>query len=287
MQYLMMTTIDEDEVLPESSNKSIESTWNIPGLKKEVARLVMRTHKKVGKASTKLAKAKETVEDLTTNPSATLDELEKCPNVDAIELEQIELRERLKKLNELEDMLQKVKNKKSATLMEPVASLVLELGVNDELPPKQQRGPGKKKGPRVMESIRLPYRKYYTVDKTEIRVGKKAEDNDELSCSPKHRDGADWWMHASGCPGSHVVIRCHDANLSEEVIQDGAALAARQSKCNGSKIKVNLTRCRGVKKPPGAKAGLVSLTGDVRTLVMNMSEAEVRLERLDSTCLVN
>ena len=26
------------------------------------------------------------------------------------------------------------------------------------------------------------------------QVGKQAEDNDELSTKPEHRDGADWWM---------------------------------------------------------------------------------------------
>jgi len=94
-------------------------------------------------------------------------------------------------------------------------------------------------------------------------------------------------MHAAGCPGSHIVIRCHDASLNEEVVQDAAALAARQSKCGGSVIKVSLTRCRDVKKPSGAKAGLVQLTGNVRTVSVNMKEAEVRLARLDDTCLIN
>lgn len=83
------------------------------------------------------------------------------------------------------------------------------------------------------------------------------------------------------------MIRCHDASLNEEVVQDAAALAARQSKCGGSVIKVSLTRCRDVKKPSGAKAGLVQLTGNVRTVSVNMKEAEVRLARLDDTCLIN
>ncbi len=94
-------------------------------------------------------------------------------------------------------------------------------------------------------------------------------------------------MHASGCPGSHIIIRCHDQNLDNEVVQDAAALAARQSKCSGSSIKVSLTKARDVKKPPGAKAGLVLLTGSVRTIVVNMKQAEERLDRLDKTVLIN
>lgn len=118
-------------------------------------------------------------------------------------------------------------------------------------------------------------------------MGKQAEDNDQLSISPEHRDSADWWMHASGCAGSHVVIRCQDQNLDNEVVMDAAALAARQSKCSGATIKVSLTRARDVKKPPGAKAGLVMLTGSVRTISVNMKEAQARLDRLDTTVLIN
>ncbi len=71
------------------------------------------------------------------------------------------------------------------------------------------------------------------------KVGKAAEDNDELTLNPKYRDGNDWWMHASGCPGSHVVIRSNGNDVPDhDVVQDAAALAARQSKCTGSLIKV-------------------------------------------------
>ena len=84
-----------------------------------------------------------------------------------------------------------------------------------------------------------------------------------------------------------MVIRCHDQNLSEDVIMDAAALAARQSKCNGAVIKVSMCRARDVKKPPGAKAGLVQLTGQIRTVSVNMKEAQARLDRLDDTVLVN
>ena len=105
--------------------------------------------------------------------------------------------------------------------------------------------------------------------------------------SPDHRDSADWWMHASGCPGSHVIVRSHDQNLDNEVVLDAAALAARQSKCTGKVIKVSMTRARDIKKPPGAKAGLVMLTGEVRTITVNMSEAQGRLDRLDTSVLIN
>lgn len=280
---IMMAAVDEDEAI--DSSKTLESTWDIPSLRREVARLVMRSHKKIAQASTRLTSARELVQRLTCDENATLEQLETCPDVHALEFELEQLRHRLVGLNELEQMLEGEK-KKSTVLPEEVAKLALDLGVNDEPPRRPPRGPTKKKGPR-QEAKRLPYRRFYTVNKTEIRVGKQAEDNDVLSLSPQHRDGSDWWMHASGCPGSHVVIRCGDQNLDGEVVMDAAALAARQSKCQGSIIKVTLTRCRDVKKPPGAKAGLVQLTGRVTTVSVHMKEAESRLERLDKTVQVN
>jgi predicted ribosome quality control (RQC) complex YloA/Tae2 family protein len=283
---LWATATDDDEV--EGYAKTVESEWNVPGLKKEVIRLVLRCHKKIGKANQRISKAQKIVDQLTGDESASLEDLEECPDIDTLEFELTELQSRLRKLNALEESLQSIKAKKEdKVLPEEVASLAVDLGVDDQPPSKIPRGITKPKGPRESESTRLPYRRYYSFGGVEIRVGKQAEDNDELTMSPQHRDGADWWMHASGCPGSHIVIRSHDQQLPEEVVQDAAALAARQSKCNTATIKVSLTRCRDIKKPPGAKAGLVMLTGQVRTVSVNMKEAETRLQRLDATVLVN
>lgn len=282
---LFMSSVDEDEAV-DTTSKTIDSTWNLPGLKKEVQRAVARSHKKVGKATQRFKQAQEVVEQLATDPNASLQDLENCPNVEAMEMDLNELKERLQGLNQLEQALGAVKGKSGVVLPPDVAQLALDLGVDDQPPARPERGPPKKKGPRRM-GARLPYRRYYTVNKVEIRVGKQAADNDELSLSPQHRDGSDWWMHASGCPGSHVVIKCSDQNLPDDVVQDAAALAARQSKCQGQVIKVSLTRCRDVKKPPGAKAGLVQLVGNVRTVTVNMKEAQARLDRLDQTVEIN
>lgn len=163
---ILMATVDEDEVI--DSQKTLQSTWNIGGLKKEVTRLVLRCHKKIAKSSTRLTNAQALIEKLTADDSATLEQLEQCPDIDALEFELQQLKSRLVKLNELEGLLQGEK-KKQGVLPEQVATLALDLGVNDEPPARPPRGPKKPKGPR-QEAKRLPYRRFYTVDKTEIRV---------------------------------------------------------------------------------------------------------------------
>lgn len=282
-QQLSVAVTDDSDAITDD-NEATQRTWNIAGLLKEVPRLTARCHKKIGKARQRLEKAQEEVERLMTDPQASLEELEQCPNISALETELQELQARLQNLNKLEVLLVELRSAKgkNATLPLHVAELVVQLDVHDEPLEPTSKSSKKEKGPRNMEAFRLPF-----PSDGYKQVGKQAEDNDELSLSPKHRDSADWWMHASGCPGSHVIIRCHDQNPDKEVVLDAAALAARQSKCTGNTIKVSMVRARDVKKPPGAKAGLVMLNGDVRTITVNMKEAQERLDRLDATVLIN
>merc|ERR1719223_461438 len=115
-----MTTADDNNVDPP---KDLDSAWNIPGLKKEAARLTLRCHKKIGKASERLNKAMVEVEEIRTDPNATLEQLEACPNINALENDLNELRKRLSKLNSLEEKLQYVKGKGSAVLPSDIATL--------------------------------------------------------------------------------------------------------------------------------------------------------------------
>lgn len=275
--------VDELSELP----KRVESEWNVGGMKKEVQRHLMRCIKKKSKVHERVRNAKSLIEELTTDPNASLEDLEKCPNIEALEFELKQLQDRLDDLNTLNDLLVKVKG--NVVLPLEVAELAIDLGVDDKAPKRPERGPLSKKGPKKSEPSRLPYRRYFSFENIEIRVGKKAEDNDILTLSSEHRDGSDFWMHAAGCPGSHVVIRSNGLSiLPEEVVKDAAALAAHQSKARGqSTILVSMTLCRDIVKPLGAKAGLVQLTGKVRTVKVNMTEAQSRLERLNSTVLVN
>ena len=175
-------------------------------------------------------------------------------------------------------------------------TLANSLGVRDAPPPRQPRGPKKKKGP-SSTAPRLPYNAFATESGVEIRVGRRASDNDLLSCDSRYRDGPDWWLHAAGCPGSHVVIRSHDDNLPSndaDAVRDAACLAALFSKAiakpppgreheASGRASVSLTRARHVSKPPGAKPGLVALKGDVTTIRVDLGAEGKRLKRLMAT----
>ena len=255
--------------------------WDLAGLKAEALRQAERAKKKVGKAATQLRQAREEIGVLMDQKDASLDDLEACPDVVTIESHVDELRVRALALNNLNDALRAVKSKADPEFPRLVA-VAIQLNICDTPPLKAPRGPKKPKGEPTKP--RVPYFTYTSDDGIDIRVGRRSEDNDELSCNPEHRDNADWWMHAAGCPGSHVVIRFTGPDLPRETLADAAALTVTNSKAAQSgKTGVTLVRCRQVSKPKGAKAGLVQLSGDIRSLTVNVKNETERLTRLGVT----
>lgn len=93
----------------------------------------------------------------------------------------------------------------------------------------------------------------------EILVGRSAAGNDHLTMKLARPD--DLWLHAEGLPGSHVLIRNPNAgDVPPDVLVKAAALAAFHSKGrHAGKVPVTYTRAGLVKKPKGAKPGLVQL----------------------------
>lgn len=234
---------------------------DVDGLRREASRRLDRSRKKIGKKTSRLVQ---------------LDGAERDECLAALET----LRQDERRLAELASLLE--------SDVEKGLALAAELQVPDAPPPRVPRTPKVKKAPPVPAGQRLPYWKFASEAGTEIRVGRSAPDNDLLSL--QHRDGSDWWLHAQGSAGSHVVVR--DADPDRDTVTDAACLAALYSKAvpkapEGSlpkaKAKVSLVQARQVSKPQNAKAGLVRLSGDVRTISLDLGLEHVRLNRLLAT----
>lgn len=115
-----------------------------------------------------------------------------------------------------------------------------------------------------------------------LLVGGTDAANDHLSTTVAAPE--DWWLHAEGVPGSHVILR---AKRSEEPDRDtlrrAAAVAAYHSKARAAgTARVYCTRARYVTKPRGAKVGTVEVTrGTVLKVRPDISFAtRVRAEKL-------
>ena len=66
------------------------------------------------------------------------------------------------------------------------------------------------------------------------------------------------WMHTKNIPGSHVIIKSKNGGVSDTALMEGAKLAAYYSKSkNSANVPVDYTEKKNVKKPSGAKPGMV------------------------------
>lgn len=92
-----------------------------------------------------------------------------------------------------------------------------------------------------------------------VLVGGSDADNDYLSTELAALD--DWWFHADGVSGSHVVLRAKPKEKpGRDTMRQAAALAAFHSKARAAgTVRVYCTRARFVKKARGAKPGTVQV----------------------------
>lgn len=97
---------------------------------------------------------------------------------------------------------------------------------------------------------------YISSDGFHIYVGKNNYQNDELTF--KTATGNDWWFHAKGMPGSHVIVKTDGRELPDRTFEEAARLAAYYSKGREQeKVEIDYLQKKNVKKPNGAKPGFV------------------------------
>ncbi len=103
------------------------------------------------------------------------------------------------------------------------------------------------------------FKEYKSKEGYRILVGKNNRQNDYITTSLATK--ADMWFHVKNVPGSHVVVFCGSGDVSDETVLQAAGLAAENSKAAGSSnVAVDYTPVKFVKKPGGAKPGMVIYT---------------------------
>ncbi len=109
---------------------------------------------------------------------------------------------------------------------------------------------------------------------TTLYIGKNNKQNDFVTFSIG--TGSDLWFHTKNIPGSHIILKTTLPQPEEKDIRTAAMLAAYFSKARGgSKVPVDSTLRKYVKKPSGAKPGFVIYTNQT-THYVTPNEAEVQ-----------
>lgn len=97
---------------------------------------------------------------------------------------------------------------------------------------------------------------YISSDGYHMYVGKNNIQNEELTFH--FANGNDWWFHAKGCPGSHVIVKTNGDELPDRTFEEAGRLAAYYSKNRGNeKVEIDYIEKKHVKKPNGGKPGFV------------------------------
>ena len=103
---------------------------------------------------------------------------------------------------------------------------------------------------------KLPPLRYRSSDGHLILAGRNNTQNDKLTL--KDSRNTDIWLHTQKIHGAHVVIIVDDSNITDNTIKEAAIIAAYQSQARKSgKVPVDYTLVKHVKKPSGAKPGMV------------------------------
>ncbi len=168
----------------------------------------------------------------------------KAKNAEEILSAQIE-----KTLNELEYLKSVLLSVGEAENMEDISQIKEELQDGGYI--------AGEKGKKKKESQSKPL--FFEYEGFDIYVGKNNKQNDILTL--KTAAPSDIWLHVKNNAGSHVIIKTEGGNVPPSVIEYAASLAAKHSKAKGApKTEVDYTTVKYVKKPQGAKPGMVIYT---------------------------
>ena len=98
---------------------------------------------------------------------------------------------------------------------------------------------------------------YISSDGFHIYVGKNNFQNEELTF--KFATGNDWWFHAKGMAGSHVIVKLGNAEeMPDRTFEEAGMLAGYYSKGRElDKVEIDYIQKKHIKKPNSSKPGFV------------------------------
>ncbi len=101
-----------------------------------------------------------------------------------------------------------------------------------------------------------PPLRYISSDGFTILCGRNNKQNDKLTL--KDAKNYDLWLHTQRQAGSHVIVISDNKDIPDRTINEAAVIAAYNSKSrNSAQVAVDYTIVKNVKKPNGAKPGMV------------------------------
>ncbi len=148
---------------------------------------------------------------------------------------------------------------------EDIDNLIAELAESGYI--KAKRSKRKKK------NEKLPPHHYQSSEGIDIYVGRNNLQNDQLTLKKAGKEHI--WLHTKDIAGAHVIIAATFAEINDQTLTEAAEIAAYHSDGRMSaQVPVDLTEVKYVKKPKGAKPGMVIYT-DNKTIYANPDREKI------------
>lgn len=121
---------------------------------------------------------------------------------------------------------------------------------------------------------------FISSDGFEIFAGKNNKQNDYVTL--KLARSSDLWFHTKNIHGSHVIVKTNGNDVPISTIEEAAMIAAYYSKGkNGANISVDYTLIKNVRKPSGAKLGMVIYDNNKTCIVTPDEKLMEKLKKSD------
>lgn len=188
----------------------------------------------------------------------------------ALEIVTLQKEETMKELTYIESIVYELEN--SSTL-EEISEIFEEISENVIFKEKTEHLKNKKKT-KVKKSSLTKNKKVsfnpfkYTIAGYTLLVGRNNKENDYLTL--KYAKKTDLWFHTKDIHGSHAILQLNPSQLPDDsILTQCAEIVAYHSKArNSSNVPVDICEVKYVKKPNGAKPGMVIYTNH-KTLYVN------------------
>jgi len=173
-----------------------------------------------------------------------------------------------KELKYVESVIEQISRAESESDLSEIRSELEQTGYIRKS--KQQKGKQSRSSPN----------RFLSSSGMRIFAGKNNIQNDKLTL--KMASKSDIWLHAQKIHGAHVIISCAGVAPDEVTLSQAASIAAYYSSARAdSKVPIDYTGVRNVKKPSGGRPGTV-IYNDFNTILATADEELVKRLRVDN-----
>ena len=177
----------------------------------------------------------------------------------AFEIVQLQKQETLQELSYMESIIYELEN---CSTIEEISEIFEEISENvifkEKVEQSQKEKKAKVKKSTLTKNKNVSFNPLkYTINEYTLLVGRNNKENDYLTL--KYANKEDLWFHTKEIHGSHAILKLTQNQIpNHKILMQCAEIVAFHSKArNSSNVPVDFCEARFVKKPNGAKPGMV------------------------------